>query len=262
MHKMGLITVLGFGLDLASMGDTLAANAPAIPAGKPHVDVVFVLDTTGSMSGLIAAAKEKIWAIANTLTKTQPAPQIRMGLIGYRDRGDEYVTRVTDLTENLDAVYESLLAFSADGGGDEPESVNQALHEALTRMSWRADNATYKAIFLVGDAPPHMDYQNDVKYPESLKLANQRGIVVNAIQCGASPNTTPIWREIALRTEGSFFEVAPSGNAVAVTTPYDADLARLSADMEATRIPYGSIAERDRQTQKFALSSKVHAAAP
>jgi Mg-chelatase subunit ChlD len=55
---------------------------------KPIVDVVFVLDTTGSMSGLIDAAKEKIWSIASTMAAAQPTPEIRIGLVGYRDRGD------------------------------------------------------------------------------------------------------------------------------------------------------------------------------
>ncbi|MDH5346070.1 MAG: VWA domain-containing protein, partial [Gammaproteobacteria bacterium] len=66
---------------------------------RPVIDVVFVLDTTGSMSGLIDTAKEKIWAIASTMASAQPTPDIRIGLVGYRDRGDAYVTRVVDLSD-------------------------------------------------------------------------------------------------------------------------------------------------------------------
>lgn len=220
------------GLAIGAGVTVQAETEPAITTDKAHVDAVFVLDTTGSMSGLVAAAKEKIWAIANTLTQTQPTPEIRMGLIGYRDRGDDYVTRVTDLTTNLDAVYESLMGFAADGGGDGPESVNQALNEAVTRLSWRSDSNTYKVVFLVGDAPPHMDYQDDVKYTDTVKLANDRGIVVNTIQCGNDPGTTPVWRDIAQRAEGRFFQVAQGGSTVAAVTPYDAELAGLSHEME------------------------------
>ena len=72
---------------------------------KPKVEAVFVLDTTGSMSGLIQAAKEKIWSIANTMASAQPAPEIRIGLVAYRDRGDAYVTKVVDLSTDLDSVY-------------------------------------------------------------------------------------------------------------------------------------------------------------
>src|SRR5205814_5417274 len=70
----------------------------------PKVEVVFVLDTTGSMGGLIDAAKQKIWSICNQIASGQPTPHVKIGLVAFRDRGDEYVTRVHDLTDDLDAV--------------------------------------------------------------------------------------------------------------------------------------------------------------
>ena len=73
-------------------------NPSAPPPPKPVVDVVFVLDSTGSMSGLIEGAKEKIWSIANSVIAQQPAPTVRIGLVSYRDRGDEYVTQRHRLT--------------------------------------------------------------------------------------------------------------------------------------------------------------------
>ena len=79
-----------------------------------------------------------------------------MGLVGYRDRGDDYVTKVTNLTNDLDAVYNTLMEYQANGGNDTPESVNQALHEAITKLAWSKDPDTYRVVFLVGDAPPHM----------------------------------------------------------------------------------------------------------
>src|SRR5262245_59887548 len=170
---------------------TVATN-PVHPPVKPvaltneraKIEVVFVLDTTGSMAGLIQAAKEKIWSIATTMASAQPAPEIRMGLVAYRDRGDAYVTRVIDLTTDIDSMYAKLMDLQAEGGGDGPESVNEALAKAVNAESWSQDGSTYKLIFLVGDAPPHMDYQDDVKYPQTLELAGKKGIIVNTIQCG------------------------------------------------------------------------------
>jgi hypothetical protein len=104
-------------------------------AKKPRLEVCFVLDTTGSMSGLIEGAKEKIWSIANEMIAAKPTPELKLALIGYRDRGDEYVTKLTDLTADIDAIHGKLMEFSANGGGDGPESVNQALHEAVTKVS-------------------------------------------------------------------------------------------------------------------------------
>ncbi len=207
---------------------------------RPVIDVVFVLDTTGSMGGLIDAAKEKIWSIASSMASAQPAPIIRMGLVGYRDRGDEYVTRVVDLSSDIDTMYATLMQFTANGGGDGPESVNQALNEAVTRMSWSQEGNAYKVIFLVGDAPPHMDYQDDVKYPQTLALAADKGIVVNTIQCGNASDAKQPWQQIASIGHGSYFNVDQAGSAVAIATPFDADLARLSAALDETRLYYGT----------------------
>lgn len=203
---------------------------------KPAIEVVFVLDTTGSMSGLIAAAKEKIWSIASTMASAQTAPDIKMGLIAYRDRGDAYVTQTVPLSADLDSMYAKLMDFQADGGGDGPESVNQALHDAVNKIAWSQNPSTYKVIFLVGDAPPHMDYPNDVKYPVTLAQAKQKGIIVNAIQCGQDSGTTAEWRQVASLGQGSYFQVEQSGNAIAIATPYDKKLAELSGKLDKTRL--------------------------
>jgi Mg-chelatase subunit ChlD len=103
-------------------------QAQALTTVKTHttaiqnhrIEVVFILDTTSSMSGLIEAAKEKIWSIATTMASAEQTPDIRMGLVAFRDRGDSYVTRVLDLSQDLDSMYANLMDFRAQGGGDGP----------------------------------------------------------------------------------------------------------------------------------------------
>ena len=224
---------------------------------RPIVEVVFALDTTGSMGGLIQAAKEKIWSIATTMAQAQPAPEIRMGLVAYRDRGDEYVTRVVDLSSDLDTMYATLMDFRADGGGDGPESVNQALYDAVHNVSWSQDAKAYKVVFLVGDAPPHMDYANDVKYPEILKAAQNRNIVINTIQCGNENYTTGSWQHIAKLGQGNYFQVEQAGSAVAIATPYDAKLAELSSKLDKTRLYYGSEAVKAKAKRKQEATDKL-----
>jgi len=227
---------------------------------RSRIDVVFVLDTTGSMGGLIQAAKEKIWSIATTLASAQSAPEIRMGLVAYRDRGDTYVTRVVDLSSDLDSMYATLMDFQADGGGDGPESVNQALHDAVHKISWYQQAGTYKVVFLVGDAPPHMDYSNDVKYPDTLHAAKTKGIVVNAIQCGHAVDTRPAWQKIAKLGAGRYFQVEQAGNAVAIATPFDEKIANLSEKLDDTRLYYGTRKEKEKQQRKLEAAEKLHAA--
>jgi len=237
------------------------AKAAAKPAAA-EIEVAFVLDTTGSMGGLIQAAKEKIWAIANTLATTKPAPHIKLALVGYRDRGDAYITKRTDLTDDLDAIYKELMSFQAEGGGDTPESVNQALHEAVTKLSWSKDDKTYRVLFLVGDAPPHMDYKDDVKFPETCKLAATAGIFINSIQCGAIGDTEPIWREVAMKAEGRYFRVEQSGGAILAATPFDTKLAELAKDLDATRVFYGAKEEVAKQAERTKNADAIYASAP
>jgi len=229
-------------------------NVPAIPTQASRVEAVFVLDTTGSMSGLIAAAKEQIWSIARTLAQAQQTPDVAIGLVAYRDRGDAYVTQIVDLSTDLDTMYAKLMDFAAAGGGDGPESVNRALHDAVHAMSWSPSQDTYKVVFLVGDAPPHMDYPNEPRYPEIVAAATAKGIVVNTIQCGTMPDTTQPWRHIASLGGGKYFTVGQAGSVVSVATPYDAEIARLAAELDETRMFYGT------REQQQALASKVRAA--
>jgi len=240
-------------------GATVGGSPPDNPqtVTQPKIEVVFVLDTTGSMSGLIATAKEKIWSIATSMAQADQAPQISMGLVAYRDRGDDYVTRIVDLSPDLDSMYAALMDFNADGGGDGPESVNEALHDAIHSMSWSQDPSSYKVVFLVGDAPPHMDY-NEVGYPDIVAAAAARGIVVNTIQCGDVQQTVHAWTEIARLGNGRYFQVEQAGNAVAFATPFDEDIALLSAELDQTRLYYGSDEQRAAMDLKMSATEKLH----
>lgn len=220
------------------------SNDASIKPAKPRIEVCFVLDTTGSMSGLIEGAKQKIWSIANEIVAAKPTPQIRVGLIGYRDRGDEYIVKTFSLTNDIDAVYANLRAFRADGGGDTPESVNEALYEAVNKMDWSQDRSVLKIIFLVGDAPPHMDYANAPKYPEICQAAMKKDLIINTVQCGSIAETTPAWQEIAKLSEGRFVAIAQSGNMAVIATPMDAELAELNRKVGGTLVAYGGAVTR------------------
>jgi Mg-chelatase subunit ChlD len=228
---------------------------------RPRMEVVFVLDTTGSMGGMIAGAKQKIWAIANKLKSAQPTPDIRFGLVGYRDRHDAYVTKVFGLSGNLDEVYTNLYAFEAQGGGDEPESVNEALHRAVRDLQWSEDPEVLRVIFLVGDARPHMDYQDDVKYPETCRLANERGILINTLQCGHLDGTEGVWREIAAKTNGAYASILQDGGSIRIETPYDQEIIRLNVELNQTIILFGSKAEQANAAKNTAVLSRLSAEA-
>jgi Mg-chelatase subunit ChlD len=239
----------------------LSGHAAEKSPKKPRIEVCFVLDTTGSMGGLIEGAKQKIWSIANEMVSAKPTPELKLGLIGYRDRGDDYVVKSFKLTDDIDSIYGNLRAFQAGGGGDTPESVNEALAEAINKMPWSEDRSVLKIIFLVGDAPPHMDYAEGPKYPELCRIAAKKDLIINTIQCGGIAETTPIWQEMAKLSEGRYVAIAQSGNVAVISTPMDADLGRLNKQMGTTLIPYGDKELRSEVRTKQAFAEAAPASA-
>ncbi len=217
---------------------------------RPKIELVFALDTTGSMSGLINAAKEKIWSIASTMAAAQPTPEISIGLVAYRDRGDAYITKRIELSQDLDTVYSELLQLKAAGGGDGPESVNAALFDAVHSMNWSQDPNSYKVIFLVGDAPGHNDYQDDVPFVKTLEQAAKNGIIVNTIQAGQNPYMVKAWDKIAELGQGDTFQVGHGGSAIAIKTPFDDAIVAASKNYEDTRVYYGRAEEQRVQLEK------------
>ncbi len=211
-----------------------------------RVEVVFVLDTTGSMGDLIEGAKRKIWSIANTIVEANPEADVAMGLVGFRDRGDDYVVKTHQMTEDLQSLYGRLVKFQADGGNDTPESVNEALDVAVSKITWSKGDRVRRIVFLVGDAPPHMDYPDDRKYPDVLKEAKQRGIIVNTVQAGDMLETTDIWKDIAQRANGRFMAIPQDGGEVVViVSPYDSDIRVLQDKLDESVVPFGRMEMQD-----------------
>jgi uncharacterized protein YegL len=169
----------------------------ALPARRT-VDLAFILDTTGSMGEEISAVKATIHKVAAALGQKDVA--LRIGLVEYKDRTDPFVTRVYDMTSDVGRFQSDVSRLSAAGGGDYPESVNEGLHVGLTRLEWSGD-AVLKLAFLIGDAPPHLDYQEDADYAAEMKSASHRGIQVFTVAAsGMDALGQIVWRQIAQYT--------------------------------------------------------------
>ena len=169
-----------------------------------QLDVVFLLDATGSMADEIRQLQDNIVRISSEIDRLPNNVDARYGLVHYRDRGDEYVTRHTDFVRDVHEFQQTLNAVQARGGGDNPESLNEGLHEATQALSWR-DEDTIKLIFLVADAPPHLDYRGDYDYSNEIVAAAWQGIKIHPIaSSGLRDNGEYIFRQIAQYTMGHF----------------------------------------------------------
>lgn len=239
----------------------MVENYPPQPAenDRETLEMVFVLDTTGSMGGLLEGAKQKIWSIINEVMQRQSRPNVRAGLIAYRDRGDAYVTQVLPLTGDLDKVYMTLTNLEAAGGGDTPEDVQRALTEAVSKAGWSdARQKVAQIIFLVGDAPPQT-YSNEPDVLATTARAVRKNMIVNTIQCGDAVETRRVWQEIAQRGQGKYFAIAQNGGVQTINTPYDVKLAELGGKIGETYLAYG--AEKDEKMQVQILTESNMAAA-
>ena len=250
-----------FGVGLANLWLTTSTVNPVVcpfPAEtRPaRLEMVFVIDTTGSMNGLLDAAKQRIWGIVNSVMREQNT-RVRVGLVAYRDRGDAYVTQVLPLTEDLDKVYMTLMDYRAAGGGDGPEDVRTALADSLNKIPWApAAPDLSRIIFLVGDAPPHEDY-DVVDTLTTAANAAHKGIIVNTIQCGSERATTQAWQAIAARGHGQYFAIPTDGGVQAITTPYDEQLSDLAQKLGATVLPYGFGAGAAGEAQRTAVAVRA-----
>ncbi|WP_439471177.1 vWA domain-containing protein [Brevundimonas sp.] len=117
-------------------------------------DLLMVIDATGSMGDEMEYLKREIASIMASLAERHPGVDTRIGLVVYRDNGDQYVVRDFPFTGNVDELVRRLEAQRADGGGDYPEAVDQALERAMD-YPWRED--AVRSLVLVADAPPHDD---------------------------------------------------------------------------------------------------------
>ena len=172
------------------------ANAPV------RLDLVFLIDATGSMGDEIAKLKHSMRAMAQQIAQLPGQPDICYGLVAYRDRGDAYVTRTHDFTDDLGAFQQQLANVQAHGGGDTPEALNEALHEVVHGLSWRQQAA--RMVVLVADAPPHLDYGGP-QYDRDMQAALSKGIKLFAVGAsGLDPVGEYIYRQMAQYTAGRF----------------------------------------------------------
>lgn len=173
------------------------------------VDIAFILDTTGSMAEEIAAVKATIQKVASSLNGANI--RVRIGMVEYKDRTDPFVTKVYPMTRDLGSFSKQVATVGASGGGDTPEDAVAGLHAGLTKLDW-GGQALIKLAFLIGDAPPHLDYQDGPNYVSDMRDAASRGIQVFTVAAsGMDDLGQVVWRQVAQYTGASSLFVLRGG---------------------------------------------------
>jgi hypothetical protein len=190
---------------------------PRTPAGVA-LDMALVVDTTGSMADEVDRLRSTLRSVVARVAAHPARPDVRIGVVAYRDVGDAYVTRPFDFTRDVGSVQRTLDAMRAQGGGDGPEAVQEALGDAVHRLSWRGAG-TLRVLFLVGDAPPH--FERGTPYTVTMRDAVERGITVVPVACSGMDDTGEfVWRQLAAVTLGTFLFVSYGGSTDHHVGPY------------------------------------------
>ena len=259
-----LFASIGLVLAQAPIVAVPLSPAPVVASMKASraIDLVICLDVSGSMNGLIDAARQNLWAIVNDMATLQPQPELRVALLTYGnpeygpDTG--FVSIRTELTTDLDRVSQELFALATNGGD---EYVARVVKRALDDLKWSDDPLALKMIFVAGNEAATQDPSFD-----ALKMAGNaiaQSILVNAIYCGnPQHNEADGWRQVARLADGKFAAIEQDKIAV-IETPFDKRMAELSAELNTTYLVYGKHrgAWMENQTDQDSNASALNVAA-
>ena len=168
------------------------------------INIAFVIDATGSMGDEISYLQAELYDVIERTKKQFPSSDLAIGSVFYRDAGDKYLVKNFDFTTKIPNVISFIKEQSADGGGDYPEAVIEALEASIENMNWD-DDARSKLLFLLLDAPPHYSDENVIKLQKLAKKAAEKGIrIIPIAASGIDKSTEYLMRAIALETNGTY----------------------------------------------------------
>jgi hypothetical protein len=215
-----------------------AAAAAQTQKGEGKIQVALLLDTSGSMNGLIDQARSQLWKIVTRLDGARRAgqrPRLEIALYEYGNAGrstaeNGWIRRITPFTGDLDRVSESLFALDTNGGD---EYVGQVIGAATTELDWSADQRDLRLIFVAGNEDFN---QGPVLASTSIEQARKKGIGVNVVLCGASDDS---WQTGARLAGTDFLRIDQNQAVVHLAAPQDDEIARLGVALNATYLAYG-----------------------
>lgn len=171
---------------------------------KRKLDLAFVVDATGSMGDEISYLQSELLDVLKKVETKLSNTEVRYGSVFYRDNGDEYVTRKFDFSDRAEDLIGFIKKQNANGGGDTPEAVVEAMQVSIDELKWSHENST-KIMFLILDAPPHQSEENTKKLYDKIKSAARKGITIIPLAASdTNKETEYLMRTFALLTNGTY----------------------------------------------------------
>lgn len=236
-----LFPVLALLLAAGLQGKNLPAGSPQRGPSVPRIQLAILLDTSGSMDGLIDQARSRIWKIVNELAgarKNGRAPRLQVALYEYGQNSIPsaagYLRRIVALSEDLDRVSEELFKLRTNGG---EEYCGRVIRSAVSELEWSGGGADLKMIVIAGNEP---FTQGATDYRAACREAIGRGIVVNTIFCGSyQEGLQTAWKAGADLADGQYVAIDADNAPPPVSAPQDDEIARLGRELNGTYIAFG-----------------------
>lgn len=239
-----LTTATGFILEARNAtqeASPVAASTMNLPAAKKtKIQVAILLDTSGSMQGLIEQAKSRLWNIVNTLTTLKykgKTPDIEIALYeygSYKQYGGDYIRQITPLTVDLDRISQELFALTTSGS---EEYCGTVIHRAVKELEWGRNEADMKLLYIAGN---EVFDQGSVSYKTAIDEALKQDIFVNTIHCGyEETGIHDLWKDAAQRGNGKFFNINADATVRSIKTPFDPQIILCNNKLNDTYISYG-----------------------
>ncbi len=261
-----LVAVFSWGLfSISAFGAEKEVVQEAKKPARPAIELAILIDTSGSMSGLINQARTQIWKIVNELATARQngqVPEMKVALYEYGKSSlpasEGYLRQIVPLTDDLDTLSEKLFALKTNGG---EEYCGQVIQAATNGLKWSNNDTDLKLIFIAGNEP---FTQGTIDYKKACADAIKKGITVNTIFCGnEAEGIRTNWKAGALLADGAFMSINQNRTVATIKTPYDAELNKLGASVNKTYLFYGNLsAQKEARANQYAADSSAKQAAP
>ena len=222
-----------------------------VPSQPPKIQLAILLDTSGSMDGLIDQTRNQLWQVVNEFTSAKKngiTPSLEVALFEYGNDGNSrdtgFVRMLNNFTRELDKVSEGLFSLTTNGGS---EYCGFAIKTAVHSLNWSRSNHDIKTIFIAGNEP---FTQGPVYYQDAIRLAQSRGIVVNTIHAGDHRvGIDTGWEKGALMAGGDYMSIDANQESIHILAPQDKRIAELNKKLNKTYIPYGQQGRKKARRQ-------------
>jgi len=224
------------------------------------IQVALLLDTSGSMEGLIEQAKSQLWGILNNLGEAErngKGPKIEIALYHYGNasisESSGYVQQLLPFTSDVDAVSETLFQLRTNGG---QEYCGKAIKTALHDLAWTAGHDHLRLLFIAGNEDFN---QGPVSFQRVCRSAKDKGVVVNTIFCGESLDGIQLgWQQGALLTGGHYANINHNDLPEFFETPFDEEISQLNIKLNTTYIPFGKLGLTKQRNQEAQDINALH----